>query len=321
MNHLARQSALGGPSTSAGARPVGLLHRRSLAALVGCTVACTALAVAGCGRRDDSTIRITGSDTMVGLAAAWAEAFHAENPDVMLQVKGGGSGVGIAALCAGKVQLATASRPMKAREIERARENTGRTPKEFIVGRDALAVYVHRDNPLDSIALADLAEIYGEGGTITRWEQLGIDNQGCRDGEIIRVSRQNSSGTYAYFQEAVLGKKRQYKQGATSQSGSSDVVALISNTPCAIGYSGMGYNSPKVKVLKISKEKGSFAVEPTVESTVDGSYPISRPLYVYTLGEPTGLLQDFIQWVLGPGGQKVVADGGYVPANRKASDR
>ena len=261
---------------------------------------------------------MTGSDTMVGLAAAWAETFHDERPEVMLQVKGGGSGVGIAALCAGKIDIATASRPMKAKEIERARVNSGgRTPKEFIVGRDALAVYVHQDNPIESITLADLAEIYGEGGTITRWDQLGIDNPACRDGEIIRVSRQNSSGTYAYFQEAVLGKKRQYKQGATSQSGSSDVVALISNTPCAIGYSGMGYLNPRVKTIKIAKEKGSFAVEPTVETTVDGSYPISRPLYLYTLGEPTGLLQEFIQWVLGPDGQRVVEKGGYVPVNRK----
>ncbi len=317
MNNTVWLSALAGPSTSDGAPPAGLLHK----CLLGAVAACTALALTGCGRRDDNTIRMTGSDTMVGLAAAWAEAFHAEHPDVMLQVKGGGSGVGIAALCAGKVELATASRPMKPREIELARANNGgRTPKEFIVGRDALAVYVHRDNPIESITLADLAEIYGEGGTITRWDQLGIDNQACRDGEIIRVSRQNSSGTYAYFQEAVLGKKRQYKQGATSQSGSSDVVALISNTPCAIGYSGMGYTSAQVKVLKVAKEKGSFAVEPTVETTVDGSYPISRPLYVYTLGEPTGLLQEFIQWVLGPQGQDVVAKGGYVPINRKASD-
>ncbi|MEX0677581.1 MAG: phosphate ABC transporter substrate-binding protein [Pirellulales bacterium] len=286
-------------------------------------VAVVTATIAGCfsdSRRDDSTIRITGSDTMVNLAQAWAEAYHEAHPDISSPVRGGGSGVGIAALINGKVDVATASRAMKDKEIALARQNTGKEPKQFIVGRDALAIYVHKDNPLDEITIDALAEIYGEDGTITTWPQLGVDNADCAGGEIIRISRQNNSGTYAYFREIVLGEKREYKQGATAQSGSSELVTLISRTPCAIGYSGMGYYRPgEVKMLRVSRKKGEPAIEPTLETALDNTYPISRPLYIYTLGEPTGAVQEFVEWILGPEGQKIVADVGYVP-NPKATE-
>jgi len=291
---------------------------------VGAAVLATlCLTVGGCNRgrnQDSGRVRVTGSDTMVNLAQAWAEAFRVNHPDVSLEIKGGGSGVGIAALVGGKVEIATASRPMKPKELELAEKNTGKKPQEFIVGSDALAIYVNKQNPLDTISLAELAEIYGEDGKITKWEELGVENKACPDGQIIRVSRQNSSGTYAYFKEAVLGEKREYKQGATAQSGSSDVVALVSNTPCAIGYSGMGYRTDEVKVVRVSKEKGSAAVEPSLATAQDGTYPIARPLYIYTLGEPSGPLREFIQWVLSDEGQKIVQDQGYVPVPKKAED-
>lgn len=277
-----------------------------------------ALGLSACSRQNDSgTVKVTGSDTMVGLAQAWAEAFRVDHPDISPQIKGGGSGTGIAALCSGKIQIATASRPMKPKEIELAKKNTGKEPKEFIVGSDALAIYVHKDNPIETISLEELAEIYGEGGKFTRWEDMGIANTACPDGEIIRVSRQNSSGTYAYFREHVLGENREYKQGATSQSGSSDVVALVSKTPCAIGYSGMGYSSEQVKVLKVSKAKGDPAAAPTLASALDGSYPISRPLYLYTLGEPSGAVREFVEWILSDEGQKIVERNGYVPIGKE----
>ena len=120
-------------------------------------------------------------------------------------------------------------------------ETSAIEPKEFIVGYDALAVYVHKDNPLNSISLDELAEIFGEGGKMTKWSQLGVDSKAIRNDEIVRVCRQNSSGTYAYFRDVVLGKKGEYKLGSLDQSGSEDVVALIANTPGAIGYSGMGF--------------------------------------------------------------------------------
>jgi phosphate transport system substrate-binding protein len=202
---------------------------------------------------------------------------------------------------------------MKPKELETAHEKTGATPQEFVVGSDALAVYVNRQNPIDEISLEQLAEIYGEGGQIVAWDQLGVNNAACSDGQIIRVSRQNSSGTYAYFRERVLGKKREYKQGATAQSGSADIVALVSQTPCAIGYSGMGYNSDEVKVLKIAPKPGEPAVAPSLETAQNGTYPIARPLYLYTLGEPQGAVAEFLEWILSDEGQKIVAKKGYVP--------
>ncbi len=272
------------------------------------------LAAGSCSRvRSPNSIKITGSDTMVNLAQAWQEFYLGVRPEVIIQVKGGGSGVGLAALCTGKIEIAPSSRKIKPKEIELARERTGKEPKEFIVGLDALAIYVHKDNPLDEITIPQLAGIYGADGDMEQWSQLGVENTGCRDGEIIRVSRQNSSGTYVYFREAILGKTGDFKLGATSQSGSSDVVALITHTPCAIGYSGMGYRTDGVKMLGVAKKKGDKAIAPSAEAVLDGTYPISRPLFLYTLGEPQGAVKDFIDWMLSPTGQRIVAEVGYVP--------
>jgi phosphate transport system substrate-binding protein len=275
--------------------------------------------VVACSRssREDSdgTIKVTGSDTMVNLVNAWQEAFQATHPDISLQVTGGGSGVGINNLIAGEIEIATASRPMEPKEIDLARSTSGKDPKAVVVARDALAIYVHKKNPLESISLAELAEIYGEDGATTTWKAIEIEFPECPSGKIVPIGRQNSSGTYAYFREAVLGKRREYRQGLTSQTGSSDVVALVSRTPCAIGYSGMGYRTDEVKVVDVSKEKGTPAVSPTPETALDGSYPISRPLYLYTLGEPTGAVQEFIQWVRSAEGQKIVEEQGFVPVS------
>jgi len=282
---------------------------------------CLGASSSGCTSQNENAIRVTGSDTMVNLVQAWAEAFGETHPDVSVQIRGGGSGVGIASLCAGKIQIATSSRPMKPKELDAARANTGRSPEEIIVGSDALAIYANMQNPIKSISLDELAEVYGEGGKITTWKQLGVDNPACSDDQIIRVSRQNSSGTYAYFRERVLGKKREYKQGATAQSGSSDVVALVSRTPCAIGYSGMGYSSDDVKVLPVAVKQGEPPVEPSIENAQNGTYPIARPLYLYTLGEPTGAVAEFIQWILSDEGQRIVEKKGYVPLVERPTPR
>jgi phosphate transport system substrate-binding protein len=259
------------------------------------------------------SIRVDGSDTMVNLAQAWAEEYNKSHPDVSVQVSGGGSGVGIAALIDGVTDLANASRKMKDKELKRAKANTGKEPKEFIVAKDALAVYVSKENPLDSITIQQLADIYGEGGETTKWSQLGVENTACSSDEITRVSRQNNSGTYHYFREAVLGNARDYKLGSIDQSGSKDVVALVSRTPCAIGYSGMGYRTDEVKWLQVAAEEGGTPVEPNVDSAREGAYPIARPLQIYTLGEPSGPLKDYIDWILSDEGQKIVLDLGYVP--------
>ncbi|RMG56707.1 MAG: phosphate ABC transporter substrate-binding protein, partial [Gammaproteobacteria bacterium] len=259
-----------------------------------------------------TTIQNKGSDTMVNLAQAWAEAYHEVKPDVRIEVSGGGSGTGIAALIAGNVDIANASRDMKPSEREAAKKNTGKEVKEFVVGYDALAIYVHKDNPLEEITLEQLAEIYAEGGSITKWSQLGVKVPGCDSDEIVRVSRQSNSGTYVYFREHVLNKK-DYKLGSRDMNGSKEVVELVAHTPCAIGYSGMGYATPEVKMLKVAAKKGEPAYAPTMENAISKKYPIARALYLYTLGEPTGAVKDYIDWILSPEGQKIVAETGYVP--------
>jgi phosphate transport system substrate-binding protein len=258
-------------------------------------------------------IRITGSDTMVNLVQAWAENYEHVRPAVSIQVAGGGSGVGIAGLVNGTLDIAAASREMKGDERERASARNGAAPKEFTVALDALAVYVHKDNPLSTLSFEELAEIYGERGGIVKWSQLGVRNPACASDEIIRVGRQNSSGTYAYFREVVLGRMREYKMGSIDQNGSKDVVALISTTPCALGYSGIAFATPRVKTLKISTRKGEPTVTPSLDTVLDRSYPLARPLYLYTAREPAGQIKAFLDWVLARTGQQIVRDLGLVP--------
>ena len=161
--------------------------------------------------------------------------------------------------------------------------------------------------------IEELAEIYGDDGTITKWSQLGVQNKLCDSDEITRVSRQNNSGTYQYFREAVLGEGREYKLGSIDQSGSKDLVALVSRTPCAIGYSGMGYHTAEVKWLKVAKKKGEPGWSPAWPRVKDGSYPIARPLFIYTLGEPTRGGQGIPGLDPSAAGQKIVVELGYVP--------
>jgi phosphate transport system substrate-binding protein len=250
-------------------------------------------------------IQNRGSDTMVNLAQAWAEAYSKTHPEVKVEVGGGGSGVGIAALIRGTVDIANSSRDIKPSEVEQMKKNTGKEPKEFTVGYDALAIFVHRNNPLDNITTEQLAQIYMEGGKITKWSQLGVTLPGGGD-DIVRVSRQSSSGTYEFFREHVLNNK-DFKLGSRDMNGSKEVVELVGNTPTAIGYSGMGYATDKVKMLKVD------GVPPTVETTMNRTYPIARALHLYTLGEPTGAVKDYIEWILSEPGQTLVQKTGYVP--------
>ena len=264
-----------------------------------------------------AVIRITGSDTMVNLVQAWAENYKEVRPTVSVQVAGGGSGVGIAGLIDGTLDIAAASREMKGDERQRASVRHGVEPKEFTVALDALAVYIHKDNPLDVLSIDELAEIYGERGWIMKWSQLGVRNLACASDQIIRVGRQNSSGTYAYFRDVVLGGMREYKMGSIDQSGSKDVVALISRTPCAMGYSGIAFVTAGVKSLKLSARKGEPSVTPSPATVIDRSYPIARPLYLYTAREPTGHVKAFLDWVLAREGQQIVRDLGFVPIPKR----
>jgi phosphate transport system substrate-binding protein len=281
----------------------------------------------GCGRPSDtegeggdqrrSVIQNKGSDTLVNVAQAWAEAYQDVDANVAVAVTGGGSGTGIAALINGTVDIANASRAMKDSEIEQARAN-GQEPIQFIVGYDALAVYLHEDNPLEVMTIEQLAEIYGENGETESWSQLGVEVPGCEGQEIVLVSRQNNSGTYAYFREAVLGDRRDYKLGSRDMHGSKDVVDLVERTPCAIGYSGLAYATPHVKLACISKTDGEDCVNPSTETAIDGTYPIARPLFMYTSGEPTGRVKTYLDWILSDEGQCIIAEKGYAPVREVA---
>jgi len=253
-----------------------------------------------------------GSDTLVNVAQAWAEAYKSVDPNLAVAVTGGGSGTGISALINGTVDIANASRAIKDKEREAA-EKKGIHPHEITVGYDALAVFVHKDNPLSEASIEQLAKIYGEGGDIEKWSQLDVEVPGCSSDEIIRVSRQNNSGTYVYFKESVLGKGKEYKLGSRDMHGSKDVVDLVAHTPCAIGYSGLAYATDDVKMLCVSKD-GDKCVSPSVETAVDHTYPIARPLFMYTDGEPTGPTKKYLDWILSDAGQCIIQKKGYAPA-------
>ena len=278
-----------------------------------------ALAVTATSAGARTVIQNKGSDTLVNVAQAWAENYQNVDADVAVAVSGGGSGTGIAAMINGTVDIANASRQMKRKEIELAKSR-GQDPVEHVVGYDALAVYLHPDNPLDSIRIAELAEIYGEEGETENWGQLGIEVPGCKGQEIILVSRQNNSGTYAYFRRAVLGARRDYKLGTRDMHGSKDVVHLVENTPCAIGYSGLAYATDHVKMACIATEDGAGCVNPSVATASDGSYPIARPLFMYTNGEPQGAIKSYLDWIVSAEGQCIILDKGYAPARAVQCD-
>jgi phosphate transport system substrate-binding protein len=257
-------------------------------------------------------IQNCGSDTMLQVAGKWSAEYGAANPNVSVEVTGGGSGVGIANLEKGLTQIANASRDIKPAEAEQAKANTGKDPVQHVVGYDAIGIYVHKDNPITEISMEDLAAIYVENPPITKWSQLGVKIDGSDD--IVVVSRQNSSGTYEYFREHVLQKK-DFRLGMQSMSGSKDVVDLVSKTPGAIGYSGMGYKTEEVKFVPIAPKKGDPAVAPAIATVADKSYPLARSLNMYTLGEADGELKKYLDWIAGPEGQKILEEEGYIPVS------
>ena len=202
---------------------------------------------------------------------------------------------------------------MKDSELEQARAN-GIEPLEHVVGYDALAIFMHPDNPIKEISISQLAAIYGDGGAFETWSQLGVTVPGCGSDEIIRISRQNNSGTYAYFKKAILGKQGEYKLGSRDMHGSKDVVDLVEKTPCAIGYSGLAYKTEHISTPCVKSTDDGACVAPSVATAIDGSYPIARPLFMYTAGEPTGVVKTYLDWIMSETGQCIILDKGYAPA-------
>ena len=257
-------------------------------------------------------IQNKGSDTIVNLALAWAERYQAEHPDVSLSVTGGGSGTGIAALVNGTVDIANASRAMKREEKQQAEAN-GITPVEFTVARDAIAVIVNPENPVQQLTLQQISDIYS--GKFNNWSEVGGD-----DRPIVRLSRETNSGTHVYFLETVLrlGDKNNPTLFSTDTlllPSSEGIINEVRQNPNAIGYDGLGYVPPDLmnSVIAVARDASGPYVIPSIATVNDNSYPVARDLYMYTAGEPAGAIKDYINWILSPEAQAIVADLGFVP--------
>jgi phosphate transport system substrate-binding protein len=262
------------------------------------------------------SIKNTGSDTMVNLALAWSEQYQKEHPEVSIQVSGGGSGTGIASLINGTVDIANASRKIKAEEIEEANQN-GNDPVEFVVARDAIAVIVNPENPINQLTKQQISDIYS--GKFTNWSQLGGE-----DRPIVRVSRETNSGTHVYFLEQVLrlGEKDNKTMFATDTlllPSSQGITSEVSLNPNAIGYDGLGYVTPDVKVIAVADSSQSPYVLPSAETVNEGEYPIARDLYMYTDGQPNSLIQQYLDWIKSSTGQEIVLQNGFVPISGDAA--
>jgi len=250
-----------------------------------------------------------GSDTLVNLALAWAELYMQEHPEMRVSVTGGGTGTGIASLMTRTADLANASREMKTEEIRAAQAN-GITPVEFVVARDAIAVVVNPSNPVSVLTMQQISDIYT--GKITNWRKVGGE-----DRPIVLLSRESNSGTYVYVLEHVIRmgdpkSKLLFSPDTLLMPSSEGISTEVRQNPNAIGYDGLGYVTRDQKVLAVARNANSPYVLPSIPTVNDGSYPISRSLYMYTAGEPGGLVKTYLNWVLGPG-QRLVSKLGFVP--------
>lgn len=253
-----------------------------------------------------------GSDTIVNLALAWAERYQSEHADVRISVTGGGTGTGIASLINGTVDIANASRSIKQEEIDEAQAN-GVTPIEFIIARDAIAVIVNPENPVSELTLKQISDIYS--GQITNWAEVGGE-----DRPIVKLSRETNSGTHVYFLETVLrlgnsDDKTLFSMDTLLLPSSEGIIVEVRQNPNAIGYDGLGYVPDDLKMIAIAEEEGGAYVLPSIPTVNDNSYPIARDLYMYTNGEPTGAIKEYLDWILSAEAQQIVAELGFVPVN------
>jgi len=256
------------------------------------------------------TITNTGSDTIVNLALAWAEQYQMENLGIQISVTGGGSGTGINALLSGTTDIANASREMKDEEKATAEEN-GFEPQEFVIARDAIAVIVNPENPISELSLEMISKIYK--CEINNWSELGGE-----DRPIVRLSRESNSGTHVYFLETVvrLGDKEDksiFCPKTLLLPSSEGIISEVRDNPNAIGYDGLGYVTDEVKMLALAMDETKGFVLPSEITANDGTYPISRNLFMYTRGEPVGEIRDYLDWILSEEGQSIVSQLGFVP--------
>ena len=261
----------------------------------------------------EDSMQIKGSDTMVNLAQAWAERFMENNPDDFIAVTGGGSGTGMASLISGTCDIAMSSRNIKAKEIALA-EKKGINPNEIKIALDGLAVVVNPENPVSELTIDQLAGIFTR--RITNWKELG-----GVDAQIVLLSREVNSGTHVYFKEHVLRKNdsksdEEFAPEALMLSSSQAIADEVAGNSSTIGYYGMGYVSSQHKPIFVANDENSEYIAPVIENVVDGKYPISRPLFLYTDGEPTGLVKKFIDFAFSKEGQQIVLETDFVPIKK-----
>jgi len=248
-------------------------------------------------------ITVKGSDTMVILAQKWAEIYMKSHQDVIVQVTGGGSGTGISALINGSTDICNASRPLKSSEMEKLKERYGSLGIEIPCAKDGITVFLNETNPVSELSVKQLGAIFS--GKIRNWKEVGGP-----DAEIKLYGRENSSGTYVFFQEKVV--KGDYAPSCQTLPGTAAVVNAVSKDKYGIGYGGAAYASG-VKHCKVKKDDKSPAFNATAESIAKGDYPITRYLYMYMRNRPTGETKAYIDWILSADGQKVVTEIGYFP--------
>jgi phosphate transport system substrate-binding protein len=252
----------------------------------------------------DTVITVKGSDTMVILAQRWAEVYMSKNSATTVQVTGGGSGVGIAALINGTTDLCNSSRPMKPSEREKLKQRYNTLGVEIKVAKDGLSLYENESNSIKELSLDQIKDIYT--GKITNWKDVGGANA-----KIIVYGRENSSGTYVYFKDNVL-EGADFTSSMQSMPGTAAVVNAVAKDKNAIGFGGAAY-AKGVKFIRVKKDANSPAYEPTAENVKSGDYPISRYLYIYTKSKPTGAIKEYIDWILSSEGQEIVSKVGYFP--------
>lgn len=248
-------------------------------------------------------ITVKGSDTMVILAQKWAEVYMKSHPEVSIQVTGGGSGTGISALINGSTDICNASRPLKQSEMDKLKERYSTYGIEVPCAKDGITIYLNETNKVNELTLKQLSDIFS--GEVKNWKEVG-----GADAPIKLYGRENSSGTYVFFQENVV--KKDYAPGCQTLPGTAAVVNAVKNDKNGIGYGGAAY-SVGVKQCKVKKDDKSPAYTPTNETIKNGTYPISRYLYMYLCNRPTGEIKKYIDWILSPEGQKLVVELGYFP--------
>lgn len=249
-------------------------------------------------------LQVKGSDTIVNLGQRWAESFMEKHSEANVAVTGGGSGTGVAALINGTADIAMASRAMRDKEIKQAKDNNIEA-KEFVVGRDGIAVVVSNDNPVSELSMSDLKKIFT--GEVTNWKEFGGN-----DADITIYSRDSSSGTFVFFQELVLDEE-EYAKHAMLMPSTVGIVEGIKQDVNGIGYIGLGYLTDEIKAVGVKKDDASKGVLPSLKTVNDDTYPISRPLFFYVAGEPKGVVAMFMEFIMSTEGQAIVEDLGFIP--------